>query len=100
MYFVIIATDKPGTGQARLEAMVGLRDWLDNHPEHPDVTVHHAGPTLDDDGETMNGTVNVIEAPSLEAARAFAADSPLRKADIFAEFHVRPWDWRLGSQAR
>ena len=96
MYFVIFGNDKPGTRQTRLDTIDAFRAWIDNHPEHPDVTVHLGGPTFEDDAETMNGTVNVIEAPSLEAARAFAEDSPYRKAGIYAEFHVRPWYWRTG----
>ena len=97
MYFVIFATDKPGKEQEHNDAMDEFRAWLNSHPEHPDVIVHHGGPTLADDGQTVNGTLNVIEAPSIEAAKAFAADSPLRKRDIYAEYHIRPWDWRTGS---
>ena len=96
MHFVIFATDKPGKEQEHRDAIGEYRAWLDHHPAHPDVIVHHAGPTLADDGQTVNGTLNVIEAPSLEAAQAFAADSPLRKRDIYAEFHIRAWDWRTG----
>ena len=96
MYFVIFATDKPGTQQARNDVIDEFRTWLDDHPDHPDVVVHHGGPTLDDEAQSMNGTLNVIEAPSPEAARAFAADSPLRKAGVYGEFHVRQWDWRKG----
>ena len=97
MYFLIFATDKPGREQEHSDAIAEYRAWLDHHPEHPDVIVHHGGPTLADDGLIVNGTLNLIEAPSIEAAKAFAADSPIRKRDIYAEFHIRPWDWRTGS---
>ena len=97
MYFLIFATDKPGREQEHGDAIPEYRAWLDHHPEHPEVIVHHGGPALADDGRTVNGTLNLIEAPSIEAAKAFAADSPIRKRDIYAEFQIRPWDWRTGS---
>ena len=37
-----------------------------------------------------------MEAPSLDAARAFLADSPYARADVFAECTVRPWEWTTG----
>lgn len=35
----------------------------------------------------------IIEAPSLEVARSFVADSPLVQAGMLAESRVQPWDW-------
>ena len=64
---------------------------------HPDVTVHHAGPTIADDGETLAGVMLVLEAPSLYAARAFIADSPFAKADVFADGDLRRFDWITGN---
>lgn len=57
------------------------------------MTVHHGGATLDDDAETAVGGLMIIEAPSLEVARSFVADSPLVQAGMLAESRVQPWDW-------
>ncbi len=94
MYFVIFGTDKPGTGQQRRDTLDDVVSYVKNHPGHPDVTVHHAGPTLDDGG-AINGTVNIVEAPSLEAARAFAADNPIQRLGL-GELNVRQLDWKTG----
>ena len=83
MYVVAFVTHKPGRVQAGSELQGAFIDYLRNHPGHPGVVVHNAGPTL-------------AEAPSLEAARAFLADSPYGKADVFADTQFRPWDWRTG----
>ncbi len=96
MYFAIFVTDKPGMQQARADTVHEFQAWMDDHPDHPGVTVLLGGPTMADDGETMNGGLQVIEAPSLEAARAFDADSPFRKAGVVAESVVARWDWRRG----
>ena len=96
MYFAVFVTHKEGTGQERLGLRDGFAAYLRDHASHPDVVVHHGGPTLGDDGESVNGLFLAVEAPSLEAARAFIADSPYGQANLFAESHVRPWDWLTG----
>ena len=96
MYFVVFATHREGMGQERLRLRDGFAAYLHDHPDHPGVIVHHGGPTLGDDGETVNGLLLAVEAPSLEAARAFVADSPYGQAGLFAESHVRPWNWLTG----
>ncbi len=97
MYVVAFVTDKPGVAEVRAETRPAYRAYLRDHPTHPDITVHHAGPTFTDDGESITGLLVVMEAPSLDEARAFMADSPLAKADVFAECDVRRWDWLTGS---
>ena len=96
MYCVAFVTHKPGRVQAGSEIQNAYIDYLRNHPEHPDVVVHNAGPTLADDSETIVGLLLIAEAPSLEAVRAFLADSPYGRADVFADTQIRPWDWRTG----
>ena len=44
----------------------------------------------------MNGSMLIVEAPSLAAAETFAAGEPYRQAELFAACEVRPWAWTLG----
>lgn len=96
MYFVIFATDRPGTEALRAETRPSHRTYLRDESAHPGVVLHHGGPTLTDDGGKMNGSMLVIEAESLEVARTFSENDPYRKAGLFEEVHVRPWDWTAG----
>ena len=96
MYYVVFATHKPGRVQTGGELQNAFADYLSNHSDHPGIVVHNGGPTLSDDSETPVGTLLIVEAASLEAARGFVADSPYGKADVFAESEVRPLDWRTG----
>ena len=96
MYFAVIGTDKPGVAQTRSELQNSFIAYLRDHPEHPDVTVHNAGPMLAEDGESIVGMLLVVEAPSREAAQAFAMDSPYAGAELLADLQVRQWDWRTG----
>ena len=52
-----------------------------------------AGPFTEEDGQTMNGSLIVIEAPSLQAAQEIAASDPFAKAGLFASVEIRPWLW-------
>ena len=96
MYVVAFVTHKPGRVEAGSDIQDAFIDYLRNHPEHPGVVVHNAGPTLSDDSESIVGLLLIAEALSLEAAHAFLADSPYGKADIFADVQIRPWEWRTG----
>ncbi len=80
MLFALICTDKPDSLALRMA----------NRPEHLAYleslgdTLVFAGPFTEADGETMNGSLIVIEAASLDAARAIAAGDPFAKAGLFA----------------
>ena len=50
-------------------------------------------PMLFADGQTSNGSLIVIEATSLRAAEAIAAEDPYGKAGLFASVDIRPWLW-------
>ena len=96
MYFVVIGTDKPGMAQTRADLQQSFIAYLRDHPDHPEVTVHNGGPMLAEDGESIVGLLLAVEAPSLEAAQAFAMDSPFARAELLADLRVRQWDWRTG----
>ncbi|MBR45067.1 MAG: hypothetical protein CMM31_00980 [Rhodospirillaceae bacterium] len=97
MHFVIFATDRPDSTTLRLETRDTHRAYLRDQTAHPDVTVIHGGPTMAADGETMNGSLLIVEAPSLAAAESFAAGDPYAKAGLFAASEVRPWTWVFGA---
>ena len=91
MLFALICTDKSNS--------LALRQA--NRPEHVAYlkslgdAVVLAGPFTEADGETMNGSLIVIEAASLQAARDIAVGDPFAKAGLFASVEIRPWLWTL-----
>jgi hypothetical protein len=91
MLYALICTDKPDS--------LGIRKA--NRPEHVeylqslDDRLVLAGPFTEPDGQTMNGSLIVIEAASLQAAKEIAAGDPFAKAGLFASVEVRPWLWTL-----
>ena len=91
MFYAVICTDKPGSLAIRKA----------NRPEHLQYLkslgdrLVLAGPFTEPDGETMNGSLIVIEAGSLDAARTIAAGDPFARAGLFASVEVHPWIWTL-----
>lgn len=96
MYIVVFATDKPAMAGVRSAHFDANKEYLHDHPDHPDVVLHHAGPIRSEDGTARNGSLILVDAPSVEAARAFVADSPFGRADLYGELQVRPFDWVTG----
>ena len=96
MYFAVCTTNREGMEQTRLSLSDEFRSYLHGQPG---VTVHHAGPLMSEDGGAVTGSLIVLEAASLAAAREFVANSPFGKADLFAESHIQAWDWLTGTPA-
>ena len=95
MYYAVWATDKPDTLAARLQARDAHRARLREPGVHP-VKVVAGGPTLDESDASMNGSLLVIEAESIDAVRRFVAEDPYQLAGVYAHVEVRPWQWALG----
>ena len=93
MFFAISCIDKPGALSLRME----------NRPAHIEflyakaAMVKFAGPYLGEDGETMTGSLIILEADDRAAAEAFAAADPYAKAGLFESVDIRPWKWSIGN---
>lgn len=92
MLFVALCHDKPDHLAVRLANRDAHVAWL----KSLGATVRIAGPFFDDAAETMCGSVVVIEAADLAAAKAIFAADPYAAADLFAAVEIRPWRWVVG----
>ena len=90
--FVISWTDNPDSLSVRMKAR---EDHLAYVKAHPGV-VRLGGPYLDDKGD-MAGSLMIIEAESLDAARAFHEMDPYKLAGLFDDSDVRPWRVTIGT---
>ena len=91
MLFAFICTDKPNALATRKAKRPEHLAYLQSLGD----TLLFAGPFTEEDGESMNGSLLVVEAPSISAARKIAAGDPFAKADVFATVDVRPWLWTI-----
>ncbi len=96
MLFALICTDKPGKLQVR----------ADTRPEHlahlqalnADKKLAFAVPFLDAERKP-NGSMVVLDAPDMEAARALAEADPYAKAGLFEKVEIRQWNWGINNPA-
>ncbi len=94
MLYAFICIDKPGEGLAlrkanREDHLAFLKDLGDQ--------MKTAGPFMNEDGSEPRGSLVIVEADSLEDAKAIAARDPYNKAGVFESVEVRPWKWLFGA---
>ncbi|WP_299850548.1 YciI family protein [uncultured Roseovarius sp.] len=86
MLIALIARDKPGALQTRL-------DTRDAHVAYLKATgvVSQAGPLLNDDGQ-MCGSLIVLDVPDMDTARRWAENDPYAHAGLFADVQLIEWN--------
>jgi hypothetical protein len=89
MQFAILNHDKPDSVDLRMKVRETHLEFL----RAAGSKLMTAGPILSEDGSKPIGSLVIIEADDINAARAFAAADPYAKAGLFASSTV--WPWRL-----
>jgi len=87
--FVIIGHDGRGALAKRPEVRPRHLEHL--RPEDRAGRIVIAGPLFADDGKTPRGSLIVLEAASLDEARALAARDPYVVEGVFASHEVHPF---------
>mgnify|MGYP000850953386 FL=1 len=87
--FALYGLDKSGALDVRKATRQAHLDWIASL--EPRVKI--AGPMLADDGATPIGSVMVIEADSLEAAKAEYARDPYAAAGLWQSTSIRQFNW-------
>ena len=92
MLFALLCEDRADAGSLRAETRPAHLE----HLKALGATLRFAGPFLGDD-DKPNGSLLVVDAESLEAARALADADPYAKAGLFASVTVRRWNWTVNN---
>ncbi len=87
--FVILGHDGPRGAERRPEVRPRHLDHL--RPLDREGRVLVAGPLFADDGRTPRGSLIVLDAPDLDAARELAARDPYVVEGVFDRYEVRPF---------
>jgi uncharacterized protein len=88
MLFAIHCLDKPDALPQRLAHHAAHRAYLQEGRAHLVV----AGPLVSDDGETMIGSLFLVDVPSRAEAEAFNAQDPFNRAGIWGQVIIRRFD--------
>jgi uncharacterized protein YciI len=92
--FVLVCVDKPGA----LDLRLAVRDAHLAYLSAQDGAVRLAGPFLDGEGKPV-GSMLIVEASDLAAARAFAEADPYALAGLFERVDIRAWRPTIGALA-
>jgi hypothetical protein len=84
---MIHCLDKPGHGEVRLANRAAHLAHLDRHA----ASLIVAGPLLSDDGQTMIGSLLLMEFADRGQAERFCAEDPYGKAALFQSVTITPW---------
>jgi uncharacterized protein YciI len=89
--YVLVCNDKPDSLELRLANRETHLAYARGFADRLKV----AGPLLDEAGN-MAGSLLILEAESLEDARAFNLDDPYQKAGLFASVQVTAFKATIG----
>jgi uncharacterized protein YciI len=86
MLYVFLLTDRPDAAALRQQLRPEHRAYLAGVADR----ICAAGPLLGDDGETMVGSLLVIDFADLAAAKAWLRDEPFTRGGVYArqELHA------------
>lgn len=96
MLFAFILIDKPEQGALRQRVRPQHKAYLAAVADR----MAFAGPFTHDDGQTMLGSLLVIDFPSRDAAHTWLVDEPFTKAGLYASTTVHAfvnlWPQKVG----
>ena len=96
MLYAFHLIDRPGSAALRLQMRPEHKACLAQLQER----IAFAGPLLQDDGQTMIGSLLVIDFPGRAAAEAWLAQEPFHRSGLYASVQVQAfsnlWPQRIG----
>ena len=92
MEFLCYHRDRTGSLALRDELIEDHWAYMDQYAKE----MIARGPTFGEDGETVTGSVHVLDLPDAGAARAFAFDEPNYQAGVYRDVLLRRWRNVLG----
>ena len=92
MEFFCYHRDRSGSMALREELLMAHWAYMDGYASQ----MIARGPTFDGDGETLTGSVHILDLPDAVAARQFAFDEPCYQAGAYRDVMLRRWRNLLG----
>ena len=94
MHFVIHCLDRPGALPTRLDHYESHKAYLSS----ASVGIVISGPLLADDGETMIGSLFVVDAADRAAVDRFHHDDPFFRAGVWEHVEIHPFHKRVDNR--
>jgi uncharacterized protein len=94
--YCIHAIDRPDSAAIRTAQYPAHRAYLANAAGHG-VAIRASGPLVTEDGAAAVGSLIIVEAATLDAARRFNAADPFALAGLWAAVSIERFDLKRGS---
>lgn len=88
----IICRDKANSTDLRMATRPSHLEWIRKAP----FPVAAAGPLLAEDGQTMIGSLLIVQSGDVAAVRQWAAGDPYVLAGLFDAVTMHPWKHLIG----
>jgi uncharacterized protein YciI len=95
MFFVLHAFDKAGAPETRLANYHAHKAFLADTSAHG-VSMIMSGPLVADDGNTMIGSLMILEAPDRATVETFNRADPFHAAGIWEKVNITAFVKRQG----
>jgi uncharacterized protein len=92
MEFLCYHRDRPGSMALRTQLREQHWSYMDRYA----AQLIARGPTFDRSGDTLTGSVHIVDLPGPAEARAFAFDEPGYQAGAYRDVLLRRWRNTLG----
>jgi hypothetical protein len=93
MLFACLCLDDPTKRDVRLDTRAEHLEYI----AASGAMVKTAGPLVSDDGESMIGTLCVLEAKDRAEAERWLRNDPYSKAGLFARVDLHAFKWNFGA---
>jgi uncharacterized protein YciI len=87
MEYFFYCRAKPQAGELWAELTEAHWSFMDAYAD----AMIARGPTLNEDGTALTGSMHIVDLPNEEAARAFAFDEPNYRAGVYVDVMIRRW---------
>ncbi|PVZ68971.1 YciI family protein [Pelagibaculum spongiae] len=94
MFYIVLCRDNPSKKSLRVEHESEHHQWL-REQQHP-VMVRLSGPLLNQEENSKDGSLLVLDADSLDVVEKFAYEDPFQKVGLYEEIVIKPWPWGIG----
>ena len=95
MHFAIHCLDRAGALPTRLEHYESHKAYLASAP----MNIVISGPLLDDDGETMIGSLFVVDAADRAAVESFHHDDPFFREGVWEHVEIHLFHKRVDNRS-
>ena len=92
MLYALLCTDKPHSVDLRMKVRAEHLAYL----KGPNVSLKSAGPFLDEAGNPT-GSIVIIEAADMAAAKIVAANDPYALAGLFFNVEIKSMRWTINN---